>query len=493
MNIDWFIVKENIIRAISYDPEAPMLFNSGFFLLFFTIFIGIYALIYQNRWVRVFYVVAFSFFFYYKSSGIYLLNLVLLIIVDYLIAHWLYKIKNPDGRQFVLWIAILFNLSFLIYFKYTNFFLENIIYISGGEFKKLDIFLPIGISFYTFQTISYLVDVSKREILPSKNIFDFAFYLSFFPQLVAGPIVRAVDFLPQIHKKIVFTKEEMGAGLFMVLKGLFKKAVIADYVGQYVTIVYSNPSGYSGFENLMAMYAYTLQIYCDFSGYSDMAIGLALIMGFQLPENFRSPYNSLSITEFWRRWHISLSFWLRDYIYIPLGGNRKGKFNQYLFLMATMLIGGLWHGSSWNFVIWGGMHGLGLVFHKLFSENIKRGTLAKFFPTPVSWFLTFHFVAFLWIFFRIPDFQTAWLSIFTIFTNFDFAYLAPFWDTRPLLVVLLIIGYLIHFIPERRKTQLSEKFIMMPFLVKTVIAIIIIQMVIQIQSENVQPFIYFQF
>lgn len=491
--VDYEIVIDNIRRSLGYVANEPMLFNSGLFLLFFTVFLFFYAFFYNQITFRLIYVIAFSFFFYYKSSGIYLLNLLLLIVLDYFFAQWLYQTQNKQSRNALLTIAIFINLSFLLYFKYTNFIFENIAFALSHDYQKLDIFLPIGISFYTFQTISYLVDVSKREIKPSRNILDFAFYLSFFPQLVAGPIVRAKEFLPQIRQKITFTSAMMGEGLFMVVKGLFKKAVIADYMAQYADIVYSNPSGYSGFENLMAMYTYTLQIYCDFSGYSDMAIGMALIMGFQLPDNFRSPYQSLSITEFWRKWHITLSFWLRDYIYIPLGGNRKGKLNQYLFLLITMLVGGFWHGASWKFVFWGGAHGIGLAIHKKFSELVQNIKVPNVISTPLSWFLTFHFVAFLWIFFRANTFQDAFISIELIFTAMDWAYIQPFWEVRQLLVIMMLIGYAIHFMPDDWKTKSADIFTASPLLVKTAVLVIIIQLVIQFKSENVQPFIYFQF
>lgn len=484
---------EKIQETLQYSQEAPMLFNSGLFLTFFTVFITIYAFIYNHRTSRILYITAFSLFFYYKSSGFYVLNLVFSIIFNYYVARKIYTLPGKHRRKNWLIFSIIVNTGFLIYFKYTNFFLANLTTLFQGDFQKIDIFLPIGISFYTFQTISYIVDVHRGTIKPCRNVLDFAFYLSFFPQLVAGPIVRAKDFLPQIHQKITFNQKDMGDGFFMILKGLIKKAIIADYMAQYVDLVYLAPKGYSGFEHLMAMYAYTLQIYCDFSGYSDMAIGLALLLGFRLPENFRSPYNSLDITEFWRRWHISLSTWLRDYIYIPLGGNRRGEENQFLYLMLTMLIGGLWHGADWKFVFWGGMHGLGLIVHKIFHQTVREMEWNKHLLKPLGWILTFHFVAFLWIFFRADSFATAASSINKIIFTLDLSYALPFIQTRGLFLFLLLAGYFIHFVAAEDKKRMSEYFGTLPLLAKAFILILVIQVILQVQNENVQPFIYFQF
>lgn len=254
------------------------------------------------------------------------------------------------------WVAVslLINLGLLCYFKYTNFLCGFFASLTGGTFTAMDIFLPVGISFFTFQSLSYTIDVYRKEITPLTNLLDYAFYVSFFPQLVAGPIVRARDFIPQIRCPLFVSKEMFGKGIFLIVSGLFKKAVISDYISiNFVERIFDNPTLYSGVENLMGVYGYALQIYCDFSGYSDMAIGIALLLGFHFNMNFDSPYKSASITEFWRRWHISLSSWLRDYLYISLGGNRKGKIRQYANLIITMFLGGLWHGASWNFVFGG--------------------------------------------------------------------------------------------------------------------------------------------
>jgi D-alanyl-lipoteichoic acid acyltransferase DltB (MBOAT superfamily) len=299
---------------------------------------------------------------------------------------------------------------------------------------------------------------------------------------------------------MVVARQDFGQALFLILKGFIKKAILADYLAQYGDIVFEHPAGYSGFENLIAMYSYTLQIYCDFSGYSDMAIGLALLLGYRLPENFRSPYQSLSITEFWRRWHISLSFWLRDYIYIALGGNRKGLQRQYLFLMITMLVGGWWHGASWKFVFWGGMHGLALVLHKLWlSWKAEQAGKAWFeaIPTwlskPLAWLLTFHFVAVLWLYFRAKDFQTASVMLWQMVSDWNLAMLPAFWAVRPLVLVMLAVGLLLHFTKAKDKMAAAVYFGGIPLWAKALVFLGLIQLSLQLRGAAVAPFIYFQF
>ncbi len=478
-----------------YNPSEPMLFTSGVFLIWYCLFLLVYSWIYNVKIYRTLWVILFSFFFYYKSSGGYLVILCFSILLDYYVARWIYQSSNPSKQKFLLILSITCNLLLLGYFKYTNLILSTLSRIVSLKFETLDIFLPIGISFYTFQTISYIVDVYKKEIKPTENLLDYTFYMSFFPHLVAGPIVRARDFLPQLYQKLIITNEYVQEGLWMILKGFIKKAIIADYVAQYNDLVFGGVKNYSGFENLMGLYGYALQIYCDFSGYSDMAIGFALLMGYRLLPNFNSPYVSLNITEFWRRWHISLSHWLRDYVYIPQGGNQKGLFWQNVFLLNTMLIGGLWHGADWKFVLWGGIHGLALVLHKLYQNFIGKTYKLKenIFVDLVSWLITFHFVAFLWVYFRASSFYEANLFIIHIVTNFDCAYFIPFLQARYLFCLMLSLGFTIHFMPNSFKNQLFGYFSKMPFWGKTVIFVIVIQTMIQLRSETIQPFIYFQF
>lgn len=399
------MIMHYINELFGYNSNAPMIFNSGVFLVLFIVFISIYALIRKNRLSVTLFVIAFSLLFYYKSSGWYLWILVFTTITDFAFALAITRAQKLLFKRIWLFLSVGVSLGILAYFKYTNFILENFHAIIGDNFQPLDIFLPIGISFYTFQSISYVLDVYWKKLEPTTNILDYAFFLTFFPQLVAGPIVKANLFLPQLQKPITIKKDWVYAGLWLIIVGLFKKAVIADYIAQYNDLVFKDPTHYSGFENLMAALGYSIQIYCDFSGYSDMAIGLGKIMGFDLGINFNFPYKSLNITDFWRRWHISLSSWLRDYLYIPLGGNRKGKTRMYINLFITMLLGGLWHGASWKFMFWGAGHGVALAVHKAtktrFLDKIKPNFAINF----ISWTFTFIFVVFLWIFFRANDIQ----------------------------------------------------------------------------------------
>ncbi len=353
-----------------------MLFNSLRFLAFFLILYGLFLLIRQRVIARTLYLLVFSLYFYYLSSGWYFLLLILSTLIDFCLGHFIYNAKTRKMSLFWLWVSILANLGLLGYFKYTHFLIDSVNALFSLDWSFQKIFLPAGISFFTFQTMSYSIDIYRRNIVPLtegvkgvgsffRQLADFAFFVSFFPQLVAGPIVRAAEFIPQIREKLSLTRVDLNRALLLISVGLFKKAIISDYISvNFVDRVFDTPTQYSGLENLLAVYGYAIQIYCDFSGYSDMAIGLALLMGFRLPENFNLPYRANSIRDFWRRWHISLSTWLKDYLYISLGGNRNGKFRTYINLMLTMLLGGLWHGANWVYVIWGGLHGAALAIDR---------------------------------------------------------------------------------------------------------------------------------
>ena len=343
---------------LQYDPQSPMLFNSGLFWVLFCLFLPLYALLRRRKVMMMVYVVAFSLFFYYKSSGLFFLLLIVRAIIDYYLSKWIVASDRRIVRRTVLSLSLLTSLGTLAYFKYSNFFIMNLNTLLTTNFQLVDVILPVGISFYTFQSISYMVDVYRGKADCAETLLDYLFFLSFFPALVAGPIVRASSFMPQIRANYKITDTVVFGGLWLIMVGLLKKAVVADYIAQYTNIIYSNPQGYSGLEYAMGLVGYSVQIYCDFSGYSDMAIGLARILGFDLGVNFNSPYKAQNITDFWRRWHMSLSSWLKDYVYIPLGGNRLGKFRTSLNLFLTMLVAGLWHGAGWNFIVWGGFHGL---------------------------------------------------------------------------------------------------------------------------------------
>lgn len=486
------VIWDNIVEMLKFSPDAPMVFSSGLFWVLFIIFLPIYAMLKNHRTKMMVFVVAFSLYFYYKSSGIFFLLLVGTSVFDWSLSRILVKQKKKSLRRLCMFLSIIASLGILCYFKYSNFILWNWAQIVNGNFQPLDIILPVGISFYTFQSISYIIDVYKERVKPTDSWLEYAFFLSFFPALVAGPIVRADKFLPQIKENRSATRDEVWLGLWMIILGVIKKAIIADYISQYNDLIFLMPDSYNGAESLMGVIGYTMQIYCDFSGYSDMAIGIAMIMGYKLPANFNFPYKSKNIGEFWHRWHISLSSWLRDYVYIPLGGNRKGAKRTYLNNMATMLIGGLWHGASWKFIFWGGMHGVGLAVQKMFKPVTSR-LPDKWIIKAVSWAMTISFVVLLWVFFRAESWGEACYIIKNIFTNFDADYLPVFLDVR--LVWCIFIGLLIvaHSLPARWWERLGDGFVRMPWILKLVVFIVVIQLVLQFRGESVSPFIYFQF
>jgi D-alanyl-lipoteichoic acid acyltransferase DltB (MBOAT superfamily) len=489
---------DKFFNLFLYHRDAPMIFNSGFFLFLILVFLSIYIRLRRLDNCRIIYVILFSYYFYYKSSGIYFLIMLFVTMWDFFAAKAMFVTANRSKRRLLMLLSITANLGMLGYFKYTNFFYEMYCNLSGQSFSSFDIFLPVGISFFTFQSMSYTIDVYRRQLVPLDRIQDFAFYISFFPQLVAGPIVRAKDFIPQIHRPVFVSDEMFGRGIFLIIAGLFKKAVISDYISvNFVDRIFDNPNLYSGVENLLGLYGYALQIYCDFSGYSDMAIGIALLLGFRFNVNFDSPYQSASITEFWRRWHISLSSWLRDYLYISLGGNRKGRIRMYVNLIVTMLLGGLWHGPSLRFVCWGAIHGVGLAVHKALTKtfpNVKQsGNKMKPLRRMLGIVFTFHFVCFSWIFFRAETFEIALSMIRQIFTFFHPEIIVDVLSGYKLVFVVMFIGFVLHFMPKKLENKFADYTIKLPLIWKAIAVTAIIVFIMQIKSSEILAFIYFQF
>jgi D-alanyl-lipoteichoic acid acyltransferase DltB (MBOAT superfamily) len=474
-----------------YDATQPMLFHHGIFLFLFANFLILYGLLHvKSTWQKAL-LITFSFYFYYKSSGNYLFLLLLTVCTDYLFSHLIVKAKNERTSKVLTFIAILFSLSFLLYFKYLDFFLQSF-GLDGGTTAGQALILPIGISFYTFQSISYLVDIHRKKIQLPK-LMDYLLYMSFFPHLVAGPIVRAKDFLPQLKKKIKVSKALLNEGFFLITKGFIKKAIVADFVAQYVDIIYASPKGISGVEASFAVLGYALQIFCDFSGYTDMAIGIALLMGYRLCLNFDSPYKATHITAFWRKWHISLSSWLRDFIYIPLGGNQKGFQLQLFFLMLTMTIGGLWHGADWKFVWWGVGHGLLLVLHKVYLKFVPPLVTDRQIWTFSSWLLTFVCVVLLWIPFRAQSLTDSFEILNAIGKGIDIQQLVVFCRLNWSFVLLLLFGFIMTLLPERLKQKIQQWYFKESYVVKFGLFVLLIQAMYEFQSAEIQPFIYFQF
>lgn len=400
-----------------------MLFNSLAFAIFLPIVLAVYLTLKtraQNLWL-----LSASLVFYGWWDVRFLLLLIVPTVIDYFCALRIHQAVEPKARRSYLIFSITTNLAILGFFKYFNFFigsadsLLNAVGIQHG-LPTLNIILPVGISFYTFHELSYVIDVYRKELEPVSDFWLYVLYVLYFPQLVAGPIARAANLLPQLERPRRVNWQLLREGLLLILIGFFKKIGIADAIAPFVDLRFSNPANFSGQDLLIMLYLFSLQIYCDFSGYTDIARGVSKLFGIELLTNFNHPYFAVSITEFWRRWHISLSTWLRDYLYIPLGGNRCGVAKTYRNLLLTMLLGGLWHGANWTFVVWGGLHGLYLSVHKFLLER-ERPDSRRWSGGPVGKLImvlkvvaTFHLVALAWIFFRAESFAVAWNYLYGI-------------------------------------------------------------------------------
>lgn len=408
-----------------------MLFNSYVFVLFFGIVLTVYWRLgrsLQNRFL-----LAASYLFYGWWDWRFLGLIALSTVVDYFCG--LRVGKGKPRRKAWLLFSLCTNLGILGFFKYFGFFVDSAERFLGAlgvsaSTPILEFVLPVGISFYTFQTLSYTIDAYRGHGKPERNFWDFALYVSYFPQLVAGPIERSTRLLPQLRSRRTITREMVRTASVLILMGFFKKIAIADAVAPYVDSAFMDPGGKSAPFLWISLYLFTIQIYCDFSGYSDIARGVSRLLGIELMVNFRQPYLATNIVDFWRRWHISLSSWLRDYLYIPLGGNRSGKLMTYRNLFLTMLLGGLWHGAGWNFVIWGGLHGLYLAIHRFVvgkRPEASPGATGLLRKVP-AWFLTFHLVCLAWVFFRADTFPSAQAYIQGLFIgglNLDYGFRLP--------------------------------------------------------------------
>lgn len=589
-----------LVSVLGFDSSHPLLFTQSYFWVFFLlVYAGLYFII-TRHWrltVRNAYLFAASLFFYYKTSGIFVLLLIFSTIMGWRLGIGMDRSISSYRRKTMMIIGVTVNLLILGFFKYAYFFTDIFNETFGTDYYiAIKILLPVGISFYTFQNISYIVDVYKHKIAHVSNVFDFGFYTSFFPQLVAGPILRADQFVPQLYKPFHLSRRQFGLAVFWILNGLVKKIVLSDYLAvNFVDRVFDNPLLYTPFENFSALMVYSLQVYADFSGYTDIAIGVALLMGFHLPVNFNSPYKAQNPTDFWRRWHISLSHWLRDYLYIPLGGNRSSGWLSYGLLtlilaiatfrlhnlwftltvvivlliiallywmrpthrrelgtnvnnMDTMLLGGMWHGSSFNFITWGGLNGLGILVYKWWSKRPWRTRLITLTAiTAVLWILkftthyplvnmlsfislvclvgytiiafcsrkpalgivwntglTFVFISFTRLFFRSGSnldpaeanevaWNTASQMVQQIGSQWDLAQIPEIVGHYWMVFLLFVFGMVIHWLPTRFKRRYRIWFAQIPLweLVVAVIATLII--LHHFITADLQPFIYFQF
>ena len=537
------------LQQFLYDSKNPLLFNNGFFVYFFTLFILLFFALRNHHKARRYVFCIFSLYFFYKASGWFVGLVLVSAVVDFFLSNAIYREKSQSRKKFLLVLSILFNLGMLFYFKYTDFFIEISNSLFDTNFNPLNLILPIGISFYTFENLSYTVDVYRGEFKPANKFSDYLLFLAFFPKLMMGPIVRAHDFVPQINEPYVISERDFAKGFFLIISGLIKKLVISDYITlNMVDYMFDNPALHTGVENLMAVYGYAMVIYCDFSGYSEIAIGIALWLGFKIPPNFMSPYQSLNITEFWRRWHISLSTWLKDYLYIPLGGNRNFSVASFIFvggflvgsfimgvelfhlsnlwaavvsavlllifiipalitrktsgiaanfnLLTTMLLGGFWHGASWNFIIWGAIHGVGLGIHKIWMlltdkslSSLNQSRIYKI----ISGILTFHFVCFAWIFFKAEDLEIAKTMIYQIFNNFDISVFGPFYDNYKGVVWMILAAMVLHLIPDNLADKVIARTKTIPMVVYILVFFLFLILYGYFKSaEQVMP-VYLQF
>lgn len=609
---------ELLKNIFSFDDAHPLLFTQFYFWVFFAFVFAAFSLFKQKILLRNTFLFFVSLFFYYKTSGLFILILLFVTIFNFFIGKLIFSAKS---KRIFLIISILLNLSILCYFKYAYFFIDVVNDLFGSNFKVFDLFsyvgnvatgtsrfnvdailLPVGISFYIFQAISYVMDIFRERIKPVQNFFDFSFYLTFFPQLVAGPIVRASEFIPQLHRPYFLSRKQFGIAVFWILNGLAKKIILSDFIAvNFVDRVFENPLLFSGFENLIALFGYSLQVYADFSGYTDIAIGVAMLMGFYLPKNFDSPYKATNPGNFWKRWHISLSKWLQDYLYIPLGGNRNATFGTYccIFTIAliavilsgsiwimlivalilltvvfvaifskekrkpihtnlnalnTMLLGGLWHGASWNFMIWGGLNGLGIIVYKFWKNwNVYIRTLlllfltlilaelALIFEKPVfnmlfvwsavlffgtlirmfynllggkkalttletCWavFQTFVFITFTRLFFRSGSnldpseanekaWNTAKNMVNQIGSSWDISIIPQIVMEYRNVFLLIVVGMIIHWLPDNVKRFYRICFAKMPLYVMAIVVVVAVFVIYQFVTADLQKFIYFQF
>ncbi len=477
-----------------------MSFNSIEFIIFLSFLIVLWNIFpKQFKWLPLL-VGSYGFYGYWKIQ--YPIVLLLCTCVTYYSALVLFRFQNKQHRKVILFLSVLCNIGLLAGFKYLNFFsssLNSLLSLSHSDISLpyLDIIFPVGISFYALQSVSYIVDVYKNKVKPEKHFGYFALYLAFFPQLISGPIERARSLLPQLKNDSGFNISKIYSGLTLFFWGLFKKIVIADRLDIYVDMVFDTPQDYWGTTLIFASYLFTIQIYCDFSGYTDMAIGCSRLFGIELTQNFKFPYFSTSVTNFWRRWHITLTSWLRDYLYIPLGGNRVSSIHWQINIMIVFLLSGLWHGANWTFILWGGLHGLLLLVERqtgTFSERIYKAMGVKgVFLKAWKIFVTFNLVSFAWIFFRANSVSDAFYVITHLFHNLSWPLrLGPSQFTTALTVLLLIfyiILEIIYYFDSKKGLPFLGSiplYIKIPGFVTGLI-------IIALFSVSNNPFIYFHF
>jgi D-alanyl-lipoteichoic acid acyltransferase DltB (MBOAT superfamily) len=494
-----------------------MVFNSYTFIVFFIVMLVLHNLHFTWKVKKINLLIA-SYIFYAAWNPPFILLLWLATVVDYFVGKALYHQENKHKRKLLLVISLIGNLGMLVFFKYGTFLLENftnLVNAMGIEYQpaKPNIILPAGISFYTFTTLCYTIDMYKRKSEPVKSLLDFSLFVTFFPHLVAGPIVRPPQLVPQFETPRTATQKQMMQGLLLISLGLFMKVVLADsMLAEPANTVFNSAAPLATLDAWIGVLAFSGQIFFDFAGYSTCAVGVASCLGFVLPENFLYPYAAVGFSDFWRRWHITLSAWLRDYLYIPIGGNRKGKFRTYINLMITMLLGGLWHGANWTFVVWGALHGFYLWVEKFIQDHrmrvksqpervAKREVVVQGFMAPrflrkvqssnfILALLTFFLINVTWVFFRAQDFTTAWRLLTSMFSQVPNG--AVLLSTLTIIKVSLIVGGMVAFHWMMRNTRVLNVANKMPWWLLAIIWSAMLILLI-LSQESSSSFIYFQF
>lgn len=495
--IDW----QKFWGLFEYVPGDPLLFGSSLFLFSFFFVLVFYRLFAKSRAARIYLLILFSIFFYYKSSGLFFFILLASSLFNFYSGKFIFNAKTQSIKTLIFVVTIALNLGILGYFKYTNFILQILTDLNVGQFDPLNIFLPIGISFFTFKAMSYVIEIYLEMLEPTDSLRDFTLFVCFFANTQMGPIDRASNILPQIATERIVLSEDVGRALFLILCGLFKKFVIADYLAlNFTDRVFDFPLRYTGVENHLAMYAFALQAYCDFSGYTDMAMGVALLFGYKLMDNFNKPFRANSVSDYWRRWHLSLSTWLLDFVFKPL----QIKFRNMrmagtsLAILVTFFIVGLWHGPNWTFIIFGLLHSIYLIIGlttQKFRQNLwsKLGVSKYKFFRVIQVLFTFHLLCFTAVLFRSPSLEYTMNMFHQILNFYNAEVFRQFVVAYDEIVLLLIIGFGTHFLPKSWEAITENILIKTPMILQALILAGMIWLVIQVKSADMQPFIYFQF
>jgi D-alanyl-lipoteichoic acid acyltransferase DltB (MBOAT superfamily) len=484
----------------AYDALAPLQFNSVFFFAIFSVFYVLYATVFNSIKLRNLLLLVFSLFIYYKLSGLYVILMAVVALSDFLIGKQILKTESERKKKNWLFLSLLISVGSLIYFKYTPFILENVNAIFGSDFKPASGFLmPIGISFYIFKTISYVVDCYNEMIEePEENYLNYLLYLSLFTTILAGPIAKARDVLPQLHQKLAVTKEYIGKGFYLILLGAVKKYLVADFLWtNFIERVFNQPTLFSGFDNLMAMLMGTIQFYYDFAGYTDMMLGISLLLGLEIQGNFNRPFLAQNISDFWRRWHITLSTWLNEYIFMPtsFAWRNLKKTGVVLASLFTFVISGIWHGPKFTYILWGTLHGVAIAWD-VASQNwrfaLKKKINATFYKV-VSIILTFAFISLTMVIFNVKTLPMAWDMYDMIFVQMDWSIATEWFPIYWKEFVIFAIAALVHFLPLRLKEFSIEQFTNFHWSLKAVTGLVVIVFIYQFFSAETQPFIYLQF